>query len=118
MPGQRSFDNAGQAQQAEKELRTILAGTDDKSVKALAHNTLGDYYTKLKQDEDAFWEYLRVDTLFGEADRNEHARALYHLIRLFREVKKDADRSLQVEELLTKDQRFSGLEYQKKAMKK
>jgi tetratricopeptide (TPR) repeat protein len=111
-------DNTAQAAQAEKDLRQILAGTDDKSVKALAHNTLGDYYSKLKQDEEAFWEYLRVDTLFGEADRGEHARALYHLIRLFREVKKDADRSMQVEELLTKDPRFTGLEYQKKALKK
>src|SRR5258708_18562999 len=72
-------DNAAEAQQAEKQLRQILAGTDDKSVKALAHNTLGDYFAKLKQDEDAFWEYLRVDTLYSE-DRIEHARALYHLI--------------------------------------
>lgn len=110
-------DNATEAQQAEKQLRQILAGTDDKSVKALAHNTLGDYYTKLKQDENAFWEYLRVDTLYTE-DRFEHSRALYHLMRLFRDVKQDAERSSQVEEMLTKDPRFAGLEYQKKALKK
>lgn len=110
-------DNPVEAQTAEKELRTMLAGSDDKTFKALAHNTLGDYYTKNKRDDDAFWEYLRVDTLYSE-DRFEHARAMYHLIRLFREVKKDADRADSYFETLTKDRRFAGLEYQKKALKK
>ena len=40
----------------------------------------------------AFWEYLRVDVLYN-TDRYEHARALFHLSRLFREVKKDGDRA-------------------------
>ena len=110
-------DNAAEAQQAEKQLKALLASGDDKTLKALAHNTLGDYYRKLKRDEDAFWEYLRVDTLYNE-DRFEHARAMYHLIQLFREVKKDADRSDSYLERLTKDPRFAGLEYTKKATKK
>ena len=110
-------DNATEAQQAEQKVRAFLTSTDDKSLKALAHNTLGDYFTKLKRDEDAFWEYLRVDTLFNE-DKFEQARAMYHLIRLFRDVKKDPDRATQYEETLTKDPRFAGLEYQKKALKK
>jgi predicted negative regulator of RcsB-dependent stress response len=104
-----------EAEQAEKQLREMLGTSEDKSFKALAHNTLGDYYTKLKRDEDAFWEYLRVDTLYSD-DRFEHSRAMYHLIRLFREVKKDPDRSDQYLETL-KDPKFAG-EYQKKATKK
>ncbi len=110
-------DNATEAQQAEQQVRQFLGTTDDKALKALAHNTLGDYYAKLKRDEDAFWEYLKVDTLYSD-DKFEHARAMYHLIRLFREVKQDGERSTQYEETLTKDPRFAGLEWQKKAMKK
>jgi predicted negative regulator of RcsB-dependent stress response len=110
-------DSPAEAKAAEQQIRTMLAATDDPALKALAHNTLGDYYAKQKRDEDAFWEYLRVDTLYGE-DRFEHARALYHLARLFREVKKDPERARACLELLTTDGRFAGLEYQKKALKK
>ncbi len=103
--------------QAEKQLRQLLAAAADPSLKALAHNTLGDYYLKKGRAEDAFWEFLRVDVLYV-ADRYEHARALYHLARLFREVRRDAVRADGVLERLTSDKRFDGLEYQKKALQK
>ncbi len=45
------------------------AGDDDK-LKALAYNTLGDYYQQAKQPDEAFWQYLRVDVLFNQ-DREE-----------------------------------------------
>jgi hypothetical protein len=108
--------DAQKARAAEGKLRDFLTKTQDTRLKALTHNTLGDYYTKEKRDDDAFWEYLRVDTLFSE-DRSEHARAMYHLIRLFRDVKKDGDRAVSYEEQL-KDKKYAGLEYQKKLMKK
>jgi tetratricopeptide (TPR) repeat protein len=108
-----------EAKQAEQQLKTLLAGTDDKALKALAHNTLGDYYTKLKRDEDAFWEYLRVDTMYPD-DKDEHARAMYHLSRLFREADKirNSERAEQYLETLTKSPRYAGTEYAKRAMKK
>lgn len=110
-------DDKNDAEKAVQQLRALLTTTDDKSLKALTHNTLGDYYRKLKQNDDAFWEYLRVDTMYTE-DRAEHARAMYHLIQLFREEKKNADRSDAYLEDLTKNPRFAGLEYTKKALKK
>jgi tetratricopeptide (TPR) repeat protein len=108
-----------EAKQAEGQLRTLLNATDDKALRALAHNTLGDYYTKLKRDEDAFWEYLRVDTLYPD-DRDEHARAMYHLHRLFRDGEKvrNSERAEAYLETLTKSPRYAGTEYAKRATKK
>jgi hypothetical protein len=98
-------------------LRDFLKKTEDKGLKAQAHNTLGDYYRKLKRDDDAFWEYLRVDTLYSD-DAFEHARAMYYLISMFKDLKKDPDRAAQYEEILAKDRKYAGLEYQKKAVRK
>ena len=56
----------------------MIKGADDDKLKALAYNTLGDYYQQAKQPDEAFWNYLRVDVLFNQ-DREEHARALYNL---------------------------------------
>jgi len=74
--------------EVEATLKGALAATSEPSVKGLAHNALGDYYRKKNLNEEAFWEYLRVDALYSQ-DRNEHAKALYFLSKLFADVKKD-----------------------------
>jgi hypothetical protein len=72
----------------EANLKAALAAAGEPAVKGLAHNVLGDYYRKKNMNEEAFWEYLRVDALYSQ-DRNEHAKALYYLSKLFADVKKD-----------------------------
>ncbi len=105
---------SGQAAAAEQGLRTMLTKARDNTLRALVHNTLGDYYLKANRPEDAFWEYLRVDVQYNE-DKNQHARALYHLAKLFATLKKNPDRADQCKEALLKDKRFEGTEYQKRA---
>jgi len=107
--------DAAKAEQAEKQLRG-LAADGDPALKALIHNTLGDYLLKKSKPEEAFWEFLRVDVLYN-TDKNEHARALYHLAKLFREVRKDGNRAEAYLEQL-KEKRFEGTEFQKKATEK
>ena len=74
------------------------------------HNCLGDYYRLRKELEPAFWEYLKVDTLYSQ-DKEESAKALYYLAELFDKVKNDKVRA---EECLTrlKGAPYSGTLYQ------
>jgi hypothetical protein len=95
----------------EANLKAALAASSEPAVKCLAHNTLGDYYRKKNQNEEAFWEYLRVDALYPP-DRNEHAKALYYLSKLFADVKKDKVKS---QEYLDKLKLLEDTEYAKKA---
>jgi nitroimidazol reductase NimA-like FMN-containing flavoprotein (pyridoxamine 5'-phosphate oxidase superfamily) len=55
-----------------------------------------------------------VDQVYN-TDKNEHARALYHLWKLFAQVKNDAARAEGCKERLLKDKDFAGLDYQKRA---
>jgi len=93
----------------EANIKAALNGTTEPALKATAHNTLGDFYRKKNQNEDAFWEYLRVDALYPQ-ERNEHAKALYYLWKLFDEVKKDKAKS---QECLDKLKMLDGTEYAK-----
>src|SRR5262249_32873612 len=72
---------------AEKRLQTVIRSDVEPDVKALAYNTLGDCYRANNRFEDAFWQYLWVDQEYTQ-DREEHAKALYHLSILFDKVKK------------------------------
>ncbi len=90
------------------------AGDDDK-LKALAYNTLGDYYQQAKQPDEAFWQYLRVDVLFNQ-DREERARSLYNLWKLFDSVRHDPQRSRECLDRL-KDKALDGTEFQARAIK-
>ena len=75
----------------------------------MRNNAFGDYFRARKQDEDAFWHYLRVDVLFA-GDKEEHAKALYWLSKLFESVKKDKIKAQEcVEKLKSKD--LDGTEY-------
>ena len=103
----------GQLGQVEAPLRAALQNTSDAAVKAAAHNLLGDYYLAKGRPEAAFWEYLYVDTLYNQ-DREEEAKALYHLSTLFDKVKNDKQRAQQCAERL-KDKQYAGTLYQRRA---
>jgi tetratricopeptide (TPR) repeat protein len=93
----------------EAELRKLLTAGDDPVVKAMAYNTLGDFYQKKGNKEEAFWQYLRVDVLYPQ-DVAEHARALYHLSKLFDKPKNDPVRAQQCRDKL-KEEVYKGTEY-------
>jgi hypothetical protein len=99
--------------QVEAPLRAALQATSDPAVRATAHNLLGDYFLAKGQPEPAFWEYLYVDTLYSQ-DREEHAKALYQLSKLFDTVKRDPVRARQCAERL-KDKQYAGTLYQRRA---
>ncbi len=102
----------GQLGQVEAPLRGALQNTSDAAVRGAAHNLLGDYYLAKGQPALAFWEYLYVDTLYPQ-DREEHAKALYHLSTLFDKVKNDRERARQCADRL-KDKQFAGTLYQRR----
>ena len=103
----------GQMGQVEAPLRAAIHDTSDAAVRAAAHNLLGDYYQAKGQPGPAFWEYLYVDTLYNQ-DREEQAKALYHLSKLFDTVKNDRMRARQCAERL-QDKQYAGTLYQRRA---
>jgi hypothetical protein len=106
---------AGRLDGVEPRLKALLASDADSSVKALARNTLGDYYRARGQMEEAFWQYLWVDVHYNQ-DREELARALYHLAKLFADVRKDAVRARECLDRLCDEKTFGGLEYHRRAL--
>jgi hypothetical protein len=98
----------------EKQLRGVLLSTGDGNLKASGHNALGDYYRLKNQNEDAFWQYLRVDVMYAQ-DKNEHARALYWLWKLFDKTKNDPVRAEECYNKLA-DKEYAGTEYQTRAL--
>jgi hypothetical protein len=96
-------------------LKAAVAGAGDDHLKALAYNALGDYYLQNKQPDEAFWQYLRVDAVYNQ-DREEHARALYHLWKLFETVRADQPRSNESLQRL-EDKALAGTDYQARALK-
>lgn len=110
---------SGKANDAEKQLQTIIGKATEPDVLALAYNTLGDCYRRQATPADldkAFWQYLWVDVKYNQ-DRQEHARALYQLSKLFEQVRKDATRAGECRKRLVEDKQFAGSEYQKRAAK-
>jgi hypothetical protein len=105
----------GKAKDATELQKAIQGAGDDDSLKALGYNALGDFYQQARQPDEAFWQYLRVDVLYGQ-DREQHARALYNLWKLFGAVRGDPQRSRECLERL-KDKGFNGTDYQARALK-
>lgn len=97
----------------EARLKAAMRDSTDGALKGLAHNALGDYYSRKGQKEDAFWEYLKVDLMYNQ-DREEQAKAIYNLSKLFDEVKKDLPRAEQCRERL-KGKAFEGTVFQRLA---
>jgi hypothetical protein len=104
----------GRLEQVEEQVKPFVLSGDD-GLKAMAHNTLGEYYEKSNQGDEAFWHYLKVDVLYAKSSE-EHAKALYHLWKLFDKVKNDPARAQECYDRLSKPE-YSGTEYQAKALK-
>jgi hypothetical protein len=102
---------AGKADPAAQKVEALLDKLTDPGLKGLAYNALGDCHRLAKKPKEALWDYLWVDVVYNQ-DRTEHAKALYYLSQLFKELR-DEPRSKQYRERLEKDQRFAGTEYQK-----
>jgi len=98
----------------DKELAGALAATADPVLLAVGHNCLGDFHRAKKQDDQAFWAYLKVYLLLPQ-DRTEHARAMYHLAKLFDTAQKDPIRAQEVLDKLLADKDYNGTEWQAKA---
>jgi predicted negative regulator of RcsB-dependent stress response len=97
----------------EEKLKTAIRSSEDKTLRALAHNFLGDYYRAKKELDRAFWEYLKVDTMYNQ-DTEEHAKALYYLSQLFDIPKNDRERAAECLAKLNLPQ-FDGTHYQRMA---
>jgi hypothetical protein len=103
----------GNLKDAEAKLKGAILANEDADLRALAHNFLGDYYRLNNQPDLAFWEYLKVDTMYNQ-DKEEHAKALYYLAQLFDRPKNDPVRA---EECLAKlkSRQYAGTLYQRLA---
>ena len=99
---------------ASKIVRDIIKESTDRDVKAVAHNTLGYCYFKQGQMKEARWEFLWVDVVYNQ-DRFQHAKALFHLWKIFADLG-EAERAQECRELLLSSQ-FAGLDYQRQAQK-
>jgi hypothetical protein len=86
-------------------------GPENKAMKALVYNTLGELYYLNDEMQEARWPFLWVDVIYNE-DAAQHAKALYYLHKIFRNLRED-DRAQECYQMLTSDPRFTGMEYQK-----
>jgi hypothetical protein len=102
---------AGQAGAVAERVEAALERAADPELKALAYNTLGDCHVLANRPRDALWDYLWVDVIYHQ-DKHEHARALYHLAKLFQEFKEEK-RAQQFREKLS-GPAFAGCEYQRR----
>jgi tetratricopeptide (TPR) repeat protein len=101
----------GKSAPAVQDLQALIEASSDSSVKALAYNALGDCWRQAQKPKEALWAYLWVDVIYHQ-DPLEHARALYHIVTLFRELN-DEPRAQQFRAKLLNDRQFAGLEYQR-----
>jgi len=76
--------------EAEAAARAVIqaAGPEDASAQAAAHNALGDVFRAAGKPKEALFEYLHTDLLFAR-NKEEHARALFQIVRLARELKRE-----------------------------
>ncbi len=96
-------------------LQQVVKENNDKEVKAMAHNTLGECLYKGGQYSEAMWEFLWVDAVFNQ-DRQQHAKALYYLWLTFEQLN-NAERAQECREMLLSPQ-FTGTQWQQPGMKK
>jgi tetratricopeptide (TPR) repeat protein len=101
--------------EATKLLRQVTKDTTDKELKALAYNSLGVCLFEQQDYKGARWEFLWVDVVYNQ-DKNEHAKALYYLWKVFGELG-DAEKSQDCREQLLNERAFAGTEWRAKAQK-
>ncbi len=97
-------------------LKQILKETNDKTLRAMAYNTVGMSLFLTGQPKEARWEFLWVDVVYNQ-DKAEHAKALYYLWQIFA-AEGDGERAQECFDLLQNDRQFAGLEYQLLAVRK
>ena len=106
----QSQTEQGKLDAVEKQLREALTGRPTRPSRPPPQRRSAITISR-KQDEDAFWEYLRVDVLYNQ-DREQQAKALFHLSTLFDTVKQEPLRANECKvRLRGKD--FAGLDYAK-----
>jgi tetratricopeptide (TPR) repeat protein len=83
-----SLASSGKVDEAVKLLKNIVANADDDDTELLArtYDALGNCYRQLKDNKQALWAYLRVDTLYGSVPE-AHAEALANLVVLWEDAK-------------------------------
>ncbi len=98
--------------EAIQQLEGIIAKTSDKDLIATAFNAMGDChrFANPPQSRAAMWDYLYVDLIYSQNPK-EHAKAVFHLSRLFHEFNDDK-RAKIYEEKLAKE--LSGVEFDKR----
>jgi tetratricopeptide (TPR) repeat protein len=77
------------------------AAAEDSETQALAYNTLGDCLRSANKPKDALLAYLHTDLLYSK-DKEQHARALSEIAKLWRLLKRE-DRADEVVERLKQD---------------
>jgi tetratricopeptide (TPR) repeat protein len=79
-----------QFKEAETLLHDVIEGNppEDAAAQAPAYNTLGDCLRAANRPKDALFAYLHTDLLYSKA-KEEHPRALHHMIELYRLLKQD-----------------------------
>jgi tetratricopeptide (TPR) repeat protein len=87
------------------------ANKEDKELRARAYNALGHCRLAAGQYKEALWDYLRVDVVYHQ-NREEHAKALYHLAILFDDLK-DGERAKDCRARLSGKQ-LAGTDYQRR----
>ncbi|MCI0681965.1 MAG: tetratricopeptide repeat protein [Gemmataceae bacterium] len=100
---------------ATKLLRKVTKDTTDKELKALAYNALGVCLYEQADYKGARWEFLWVDVVYNQ-DKDEHAKALYYLWKIFEQIG-DAEKAQDCRELLLNERAFSATEWRARAQK-
>ncbi len=76
--------------EAEADVRAVIKSSpaEDYQAQSAAYNTLGDCLRAAGKPKDALNAYLFTDLLYSK-DKEQHPRALAHLSKLWRELKRD-----------------------------
>ena len=76
--------------EAEGLVRQVIAAApaEDVAAQSAACNTLGDCLRADNRPKEALLAYLHTDLLYSK-DKQEHPRALFHIEKLFRQLKQD-----------------------------
>lgn len=85
----RGLAETGKADEAVKLADGVIAKADaeDTALLARAYNAKGAALEKAGKPQEALFAFLRVDTLYS-AESAAHAEALYHLVQIWKDVKK------------------------------
>ena len=110
--------NDGHAKEYDGALKILSQAakeTSDKDLKALIYNAKGVCLYEKNDFKAARWEFLWVDVVYNHA-KNEHAKALYYLSKIFNELG-EPERAQECREQLLNDRAFTGSEWRARAQK-